>query len=188
MAADIQGRDPKSLWQDQQQETDPVTLEHVHDLARKMDLKARFTPAAMALGLIITGFIFGVVWIGVHDALRRAVVILSVVGVLGVYAIIYRMELPSRDPAEPASADLRRRLQRKLSYRQGGWVLALLPLLPAMLLAGYRVLSSGPSHLLAKTAPFLLVGAALIFLGVRNWLRAGQTRAELQELDELLKR
>ena len=188
MAADTQGHDPKTLWQNQEPETDPVTLEHIHDLSRKLDRKARFTPATLALILIIMGFMFGFAWISVHDPLRRAVVILTAVGALGTCAIIYRMVLPSRDPAEPASAYLRRRLQRKLSYRQGGWVLAWLPLLPAMLLLGYRALNSGPSHLLAKIAPFLFIGALLIITTVRNRLRVSQTRAELRELDELMNR
>ena len=180
--------DPKSLWKNQEPETDPVTLEHIHDLSRKLDRKARFTPAALALILIFVGFMFGFAWISVQDPLRRAVVILTAVGVLGICAIIYRVELPSRDPAEPASAYLRRRLQRKLSFRQGGWVLVWLLLPPAMLLNGYKALNSGPSHLLAKIAPYLFIGALLIFTAVRNRLRVSETRTELQELDELLKR
>jgi hypothetical protein len=187
MAADTQGQDPKALWQDQELETDPVTLEHVHDLARRFDRKTRFTPAVMALGLVFVGFLTGELWTGAHDPLQRVGAILFVVGQLGCYFLIYRIVFPSRDPAAPVSAHLRHRLQRVLSYRQGGWAVVLLPLLPFLLVGGYEALKGGHGPLWSKIAPFLLFGALLVVVAARARTGARQTRTQLQELDELLR-
>src|SRR5580658_59850 len=163
MAADIEGQDPKALWQHQELETDPVTLEHVHSLARKLDRKMRFTPAVMALGLVFVGFLTGELWTGAHDSLHRVSAILFVVGQLGCYILIYRIVFPSRDPAAPLSAHLRHRLQRILIYRQGGWAVVLLPLLPFLLVGGYEALEGGHGPLWLKIAPLVLFGAVLVF-------------------------
>jgi len=188
MTADPPGQDPKTLWQDQEPETDPVTLTHIHDLARRLDRKRRFTPPALGLGLLFIGFTASKVWFGADEPLGRLLAVLIAIGACATYFMVYRVEFPSRDPAEPASAYLRSRLQRKLSYRQGGWVLAVLPMLPVILIAGYRVLSNEHAPLWAKTAPFAIWGASLVFLVVSFKIKARQTRAQLQELDDLLKR
>lgn len=188
MAADPQGHDPRTLWRDQDPETDPVTLEQIHDLARKMDRRTRLTPPVMALSLMFVGAMTGFVWIHAHDLLGRAIAILSAAGCLGCYIQIYRLEFPFRDPAEPSSAHLRRRLQRSLAFRTGGWVLAVLPMAPAVLLGAYRTFHHGAGHFWLKAAPFLIFAAAMAFIGVRNRLNAPKTRARLRELDDLMGR
>jgi len=188
MPADPQGRDPKTLWQDQEPETDPVTLDHVHNLARRVDRKTRFLPLAIGASLLFVGFTAGKVWFGAYDPLQRVTAVLMAIGASATYFIVYRMEFPPRDPAEPVSAYLRSRLQRKLSYRQGGWVWAMLPLLPVILIAGYRAVSNEHGQLWPRIAPFAIWGAAWVFLAVRMRIRARQTRAQLQELDALLER
>jgi hypothetical protein len=188
MAADIQGQDPKALWLDQELEADRVTLERVHDLARKLDRNARFTPAVMALGLVFAGFLTAELWTGAHDWLHHLSAILFVVGQLGCYILIYRIVFPARDPAAPVSAYLRHRLQRMLIYRQGGWAVVLLPLLPFLLVAGYEAVQGGRGSPWLRIAPFVLLGVLLVLFVGR--LRTGErrTRTQLRELDELLRR
>ena len=41
MAADLSGPDPKALWKEQEQETDPMTLEQIHALVRQYDNQDR---------------------------------------------------------------------------------------------------------------------------------------------------
>jgi len=188
MAADPRGHDPKTLWQDQEPETDPVTLEHIHDLARKLDRKTRFTPVVLGLGLVLIGVVCGYAGITAREPLLRVTAILAAAGALGSYAMIYRMAFPSRDPAEPASTYLRRRLLRKLSYQQGGWTLVLLPVLPAILLGAYHALSKTAGHPWVKSAPLLILGAALVVVSVINRIKASHTGNELHEVDELMKR
>jgi hypothetical protein len=189
MPADTHQQDPMRLWQDQEPETDPVTLEQIHDLTRKFDRKTRFVPAIMAFGLVAAGFLTAQLWLAAHDGLRRLSAILFIAGQLGCYFLIYRVVFPPRDPAAPASDHLRHRLQLRLSYRQGGVVVVLLPLLPFLLVAGYEAISRnrhGP--LWATLAPFVLCAAALAFLLVRARIGARQTRAQLEDLEALLKR
>jgi hypothetical protein len=188
MTADHQGQDPKTLWQDQEQETDPVTLEHVHNLSRRLDHKTRFTPAILALGLLFVGLVIGRVWFVARDPLSRTVFILTVVGTFACYYMVYRMQFPSRDPAEPAAAHLRRRVQRELAFARGGWTLAiLLPVLPALLITCFMVLSR-PVPLWLKVFPFVILGVVTVFPAMVFRWKAPKIKARLQELDELLKR
>jgi hypothetical protein len=188
MAADQQRRDPKSLWQDQEPEPDAVTLEHIYELSRRFDRKSRFAPAIMALGLVLAGFLTAQLWIGAHDWLQQVRAILFLAGQLGCYALIYRVAFPSRDPAAPASTHLRRRLQLRLWYQKGGLAIALLPLLPFVLAAGYEVIKDQHRPLWATIAPFVLLAALLAFVSARAAIGARQTRVQLRELDEQLRR
>jgi len=188
MAADIQGQDPKTLWQDQEPETDSVTLDHIHDLSRRLDRKTRLVPAVIALSLIVTGYLAGQLWTVARDLLQHVAAILFVAGELGCFLVIYRSSFPSRDPAMPASAFLRRRLQRRLYYLQGGWALAVLPILPFVLVEVYNILKNGQGSLWAKLAPFVLFVVWVVVVVVWARIGARRTRSQLQELDELLKR
>jgi hypothetical protein len=188
MAADIQGQDPKTLWQDQELETDPVTLDHIHGLARRLDRKTRLTPVVFALSLVATGYLTGQLWMISRDVLQHVAAILFVAGELGCFLVIYRSIFPSRDPAMPASAFLRHRLRRKLYYLQGGWALALLPILPFVLVEAYNIFKNGHGLLWAKLAPFAMFVTLVVVVVVRARIGARKARVELQELNELLKR
>ncbi|HEY5410520.1 MAG TPA: hypothetical protein VIJ94_07320 [Caulobacteraceae bacterium] len=185
MAADPQ--DPKTLWQDQEPEADLVTLEQIHDFARRFDRKTRFTPAGVALCILIVGFITGQMWLGAHDTLHRATTILFAAGQVGCYFLIYRVLFPSRDPAEPVSAYLRRRMVGRLSYLRGGLSVVLLPLAPFVLVGGYQVLSRSDRPLWVKLLPFALMAATMVFVTVRARTGAKKMSAQLRELDELMK-
>jgi hypothetical protein len=188
MATDVHGRGPKALWQDQEPETDPVTLDHIHDLARKMDRKARFTPALIAVSLVITGLLTGRLWTIARDGPQHVAAILFVAGEMGCFLVIYRSIFPSRDPAMPAGAFLRHRLKRTLYYLRGGWALALLPILPFVLVEAYNIFGNGHGPPWAKLAPFVIFAALAVVVALRARIGAREARAELQDLDALLER
>ncbi|MEI9891556.1 MAG: hypothetical protein WDN45_14595 [Caulobacteraceae bacterium] len=60
-----------------------------------------------------------------HDAVMRAWGVFFILGEVGVCVLVYRTVFPQRDPAEPAGAFLRRRLQLRLDYAQGRWLVAI---------------------------------------------------------------
>ena len=188
MAADPQGRDPKTLWRDQEPEADPVTLDQIHDLVRKHDHRARFTQPIMVLGVLGAGFIAGQMWLGAHDTLQRATAILFPAGELGCYLLICRTLFPSRDPAEPISAYLRRRMVMRLSFLQGGLIVVALPLAPFLLAGGYEVMSGWRRPLWVKLTPFAMAAVVIIAMAVTARLGARRLSQQLRELDELMKR
>ena len=165
-----------------------MTLDHIHDLVRKMDRRERFLPAILALALVFVGLMIGRLWMIAHTPLMRVEAVLFLAGELGAIFVIYRASFTPRDPAAPVSAYLRRRLQRKLSYLQGGWTLALLSIAPGMLIAGYVVFVTRHGPLWPRLAPFVLLAALVVFTAVRAGVRAGKIRAQIHELDELLDR
>jgi hypothetical protein len=142
----------------------------------------------MALTLIFVGIMVGQLWFGGHDPLQRVLAILMAIGELACFFMVYRVVFPPRDPAEPASVYLRRRLQRSLSYQQGGWTLAVLPLAPVILIAAYKVLIIQHGPLWPRIAPMLFMAAILVSVAVRTRIKARRTKAQLQELDALLNR
>jgi hypothetical protein len=184
MAADLSVLDPKSLWQDQEREADPVTLEQIHALVRRYDSRIRWSGVTLALGLVAVGAAVSAAWTRAHDPVTT---VLVSGGELTTFYLIFRLVFPVRDPAEPAGAYLRRRLQLRLRHLQGGWVWALLPLLPAILWRVY-VVSRHTQSLPARLAQFAIVGLALIFMAIRTRLRARKVKAQLDELDGLLER
>jgi len=183
MAADFVGPDPKSLWQDLTPDADPVTLDQIHALVRRYDRRARRKGATLALMLVVIGALGAVSWIHRHDPISA---VLFVGGELTACYMIWRMIFPPRDPAEPAVAYLRRRMQLRLAHAQGGWVWALLPLLPVILRTGYLALQRHEAPVLARAAPFAILVAAVAFAAIRARRRARQVKAELRALDALL--
>ncbi len=180
--------DPKTLWQQQEQEIAPVTLDYIHTMSRNLDRKARYKPAIVAVALVAVGVLASLLWRDAHSALQQINVVLFVAGQLGCYFLVYRIAFTARDPAEPAGAYLHRRLARSLSYLGGGVVIALLPLAPFVLVSGYQVLKLGHGPLWPRVLPFVILAGLLAFVFVRASASARRTRAQLRELDDLLKR
>ena len=188
MAAEPHDHDPKTLWQKQEQEIAPVTLEYIHTVSRNLDRKTRYKPALMAVALIAVGVLASLLWRDAHSALQQAAAILFVAGQLGCYFLIYRVMFPSRDPAEPISAYLRRRMARTLAYQRGGLVVVLLPLVPFVLVGGYQIFGLDHGPLWPRVLPFVILAVVLAFVFARASIGARRTQAQLRELDELLKR
>ena len=119
MAAEHPGPDPRTLWREQEQETDAVTLDQIHALVSRYDRKMRFFPLIVAVSLVIVGLIGGHQWAGAHDTLDRVLAVLFILGEAGAFIVGYRMAFPRRDPSERFGAYLRRRLQLKLAHLPG---------------------------------------------------------------------
>jgi hypothetical protein len=190
MAADLSGPDPKALWQDQEHEADPVTLDQIHAMVRRYDRKMRFVPLMIAACLVVVGLLGGSLWVKAHDTLDRVSAILFILGEAGAFILGYRVAFPRRDPTESAGAYLRRRLQLKLANARGGWMVIVTPVLPFLLVSIYRG-SKHPPHgpLLPQIAPVaVLFGAWLAVFLVQRSRAARIGKTELDELEGLMRR
>ena len=188
MTADSSGPDLKTLWLDQEQETDPVTLEQIHALIRKYDRRTRRTILLFPLALLIIGLAAGRRWTSVHDPLDQTLVVASVLGVAAACFITWRTVYPTRDPAEPGGAYLRRRLQRRLTHLKGGWMIALLPLVPTIVLSEYLAFTHAQGSLWVRGLGILPLVAIAAVVPIRTWAGARKVKAELDELDGLMRR
>ena len=188
MAADLSGPDLKTLWKDQEPEAEPMTLERIRFLVRRYDRRTRFTTGAMAAILLLTGLLAGQAWVKTNDLIMRLWAILFVFGEASVCVLVYRIVFPQRDPAEPAGAFLRRRLQIRLGYAQGRWLVAVSPLAPFMVLSVYVQVTTHRGPPWARLSTLVIFVAALIIGGLRSRARIPKLKAEIAELDELLRR
>jgi hypothetical protein len=184
--------DPKSLWLDQEPETDAMTLDQIHALAGRYDRKVRFLPLMIGVCLVGVGLLGGVLWSKMPDTLGRVSAVLFILGEATCFILGYRLAFPRRDPAESAGAYLRRRLQLKLTNAQGGWMVMLAPLLPFLLLTIYRMALHPPAHhgpTLLQFAPVAVLAALwLIVFLIQRGRAARSSKAELEELDALMRR
>ena len=187
MAADSSGPDPKALWKDQEQEADAVTLDQVHAMIRRYERRTQRVIVIFPLLLLIAGIVGGQRWERSHDVLGRAEAVIFILGEVGACFLIWRMLYPMRDAAEPAGAYLRRRLVRRLGYMRGGWMIAVSPILPAVFLGAYLAFKYSPAPLPAKVAPFALFAALMVFAAFRMARGAAKVKAQIEELDRLLK-
>jgi hypothetical protein len=185
MAADAVGPDPKTLWREQEQETDAMTLEQIHALVRRYDSKATRQGIALAVCLVAIGAVGTTAWIRDHDPVTA---ILFFGGELTTIYQVWRMAFPPRDPSEPAGAYLRRRLQLKLAHLQGRWLLVMLPLAPYVLWLGYLMYQRHQTPPMVRLAPFIIIAVGLLFVAARVRRRAPQIKAQIDELDGLLGR
>jgi hypothetical protein len=196
MAADPSGPDPKSLWpkalwQDQEQEPDPVSLEQVHALVRRYDRKMRFVPLMVAVCLVIVGLIGGNLWVTAQDTLDRALAVLFILGEAGAFVIGYRVAFPGRDPAESAAAYLRRRLRMKLAHARGRWMVMLAPVAPFFSLFAYKAATHPPARgpHLPQIAPLaVLVAVWLVAFLIMKRKAEPEAKAQLDELETLMGR
>jgi hypothetical protein len=185
MAADSAGPDPKSLWQDQEQEADPVTLDQIHALMRQYDSKDRRRLLVFAFVILFVGAVGAWIWTVTHDAVLTG---LLVGGELTTVALAYRWSFVERDPAEPAGEYLRRRLRLRLQYLQGRWLLAVLPLVPCLLWMGWLMYERSQLPLERRLAPFVILAFCVVWLIGRVRRRARTVKADLDELNGLLER
>jgi hypothetical protein len=185
MVADPSGPDLKSLWKDQDRDADPVTLEQIHALVRRYDRLSTWRGVYLAFALVVIGAVGSSAWTRAHDPVMA---VLFFGGELTTCYLAYRVTYPFRDPAEPAGAYLRRRLQLRLAYLQGGWAWTALPLLPIMVWGGYGVSQHPHGPFPTRLAPFMLVAVCVVFVAIWARVRARKIKAQLDELDGLLER
>jgi hypothetical protein len=188
MPADPSDLDPKTLWKELDPETDPVTLDKIHRSARKLDLAARLTLFLIPLYLVAFAFFIGIEWPMARDPWLKTAMVLMALGVLLSGGISLRMQVLPRAPGEPAALYLRRRLQQALVSTRDGWRLFVLPLAPGVLLAIFVAYRGGQAPWWAALLAVAMLTAAFAFV---LWLSSAATpklRAQLRELDELLRR
>lgn len=185
MAANLSGPDPKALWRDQEQDADPVTLAQIHALVRRNDNRAKRTGIALAVCLVLIGAVGAQAFFVRHDP---TMAVLFFGGELTTCYLVYRLMFPPRDPAEPAGAYLRRRLQLRLAHLQGGWVWCLLPLAPCIIWVNYVMYQRHEVPLMHRFYPLIIIVLGIGYTAFRARRRARQVKAELEELDKLLKR
>lgn len=186
MAADTVGPDPKALWKQLDVEAESPSLDRIHSLVRRYDSRLRLSVGLMAGLLLMVGLQGGQAWVKAHDPIMRVWAILFVFGEVGVCVLVYRLVFPQRDPAEPAGAFLRRRLQIRLGYAQGRWLLAISPLVPFMALSIYIDLTRRQGPWWARLTTATIFATAIVLSFVRSRVRARKLRAQIQELDQLL--
>ena len=179
-------QDLKALWQGQDQETDPMTLEQIHALVGKYDRKARKAVIVIPLAIAATSVLVGVLWMQSAEVDVRIALALVFAGTLVTYLTAMGMAFPQRDPAESAGAFLRRRLQTQLRKARGGWLLFLAPLVPG--LVACFVVAFRRSHLViwAPMPLVAVVAPGLLYVMVRTRSQARAFRADLDELDRLM--
>jgi hypothetical protein len=183
--------DPKALWLDQEPETDAMTLDQIHSLARRYERKMRFVPLLVGVCLVVVGLIGGDLWSKMHDTLGRASAVLFVLGEATCFILGYRMAFPRRDPAESAGAYLRRRLQLRLANARGGWMMLLTPLLPFLVLTAWNMAGHPPPRgwRLVQFAPVAVLAALWLVVFLIQQRRATRdSKAQLEELDALMRR
>ena len=190
---DPSDQDLKALWAGQEMEADPMTLEQIHGLVRKYDRKMRIALWLILVILLTAGILGGQVWLTHPDPLGRAGAALYLVGMFVSCALIGRVVLAWRDPAEPAGAYLRRRLQRQLANLRGGWVVTLLPIVPGMVVSNLWIFEhrGAPQHhpapLWIRYLPLVALAAVWLFCFAFIARRSLRTvKADLDELDRLM--
>lgn len=188
MAADLSGPDPKALWRDQDEEADPVTLDQIHTMVRRYDLRTRRAILAFPIILMAAAFVSGELWMKARDPLGHALAVVTLLGEAATAYIAWRMLYPARDPTEPAGAYLHRRLLRRLAYLKGRWMLAAAPLIPSIVLAQYFSFTHGRAPLLGRAAPLLILVATIAFIRWRLRGRRRRLEVQIDELEGLMRR
>lgn len=183
---DPAGPDLKSLWQAQDQETDPMTLEQIHALVGSYDRKTRRSAMVAPLATAFSALILGMSWMRAPETDVRIALALCFIGLVVCCMLALRLLLPHRDPAESAGAFLKRRLQFQIRKARGGWLWLLTPLVPG-LVACFVVAFKASSKVAWAPVPLLVVVVAgLAFVTLRTRYQARKLEADLNELDRLM--
>jgi hypothetical protein len=180
--------DLKTLWQAQEQETDPMTLEQIHALVAKYDNKARRSAIVVPMGVAFSAFLIGTRWMQAPDLGTRIALLLYLAGLAVALIMMVKMLYPQRDAAEPAGDYLRRKLVARLRKARGGWLLLFAPIVPSMVVI--FVLQMERSHGLTwlQLAPLAVAAAAVLFCFAQMRAFARKYQADLDELDRLMGR
>ena len=178
--------DLKTLWQAQEQETDPMTLDQIHALVGKYDRITRRVLWVTPLGIAASSVICGALLVRSPDVDVRIALALVFAGTIVTYLMAMRIAFPQRDPAESAGAFLKRRLQAQLRKARGGWLLLLAPLVPGMV-ACFVVAFRRSHEVVWAPIPLLAVLApGLAYVVLRTRSQGRKIKTDLDELDRLM--
>jgi hypothetical protein len=183
----------KALWQGLPQESDPMSLEHIQAISRRLDRNEQRSGLVMLAVAALGFFMLGLVWQNAPDLMMRVTYALNGLGMAGCFAITYRMGRLKRDPTEPGGVFLRRRLEHFLRLSGGRSFVAALPLIPgivALIVVGFIGHEHAPPrpHLtgLQVALNFLpIVLLAAIWLAVLLYYAPRSVRRLRCDLDEL---
>jgi hypothetical protein len=186
--------DLKALWQDQPEETDPMTLEHIQAISRRLDRNELRTMLIMAATGALVFFVAGQQWQRTEDVLWRAMWALWGLGFAGCFVMGQLMIRLRRDPTEPGGVYLRRRIERSLGLASGKNFLILVPFVPwfvSMIMIWFtkpgRMGAPAPQPTPANVAlhwiPVVLLAAAWAL--VMAYFQPRAARRLRRDLDEL---
>jgi hypothetical protein len=178
--------DIETLWLNQPLENNAMTLEEIHTLAAKFEVKARRVLLIAAAGVAVGAVIYSRLWQMSDNTLSRMGVALGYVGLLLCGYLSYLVVFPKRDPAEPAGVYLRRRLQSMLRNSRGGWLLSLAVLLPGAAIQQMAALRTSDGPVWSLLVPPLLFIAVVTFIIFTARRGAGKLKRELDQLNMLL--
>ena len=179
-------QDLRALWQAQEQETDPMTLEQIHALVGKYDRMTRKALWVTPLAIAASSVLCGVLWTQSPDIDVRITLALVFAGTVVTYLMAMRLAFPQRDPAESAGAFLKRRLQAQLRKARGGWLMLLAPLVPG-LVACFVVVFRRSHEVFWAPIPLLAVLApGLLYVILRTRSQGRKIKTDLDELDRLM--
>lgn len=186
--------DLMALWQGQPKETDPMILENIKAISRRLDRSERGGMIIMAVATAVAFFVVGQAWQKVPDPMIRVMFALYALGVLGCIAMIYRAIPRQRDPTEPGGVFLRRRLEQYLRLASGWNLTALLPLAPWLVsLVVVAVLRPLPPHFFGPQLWLRLLPVAVLVVACVGLLlfdrprRLRRLRRDLEELNAAMK-
>lgn len=185
--------DLMALWQGQSQETDPMILDHIRAISRRLDRNEQRGTLIAVAATAFTAFSVGLVWQTTHDSMIRASFVLFALGMAGFLAMYFHTMRLTRDPTEPGGVFLRRRLERDIRLTLGrGNLPMLLPLAPALVCMVVVVATHKPP----ATAPHLtglqlalnflpIVALAALWLGFMFFYVPSYGRRLRRDLDDL---
>ncbi len=188
MAADPSDQVLKTLWQAQEEETDPMTLEQIHAMVEKFDRRTRRAIMAFPLAIAFSTLLIGVSWARAVDTDVRVALALCFAGTLGCAMLAMRLLLLRRDSVESAADFLRRRMHTHLRKAQGGWLLYLAPVVPGMIAVLFVAVRRSHALVWAPLLPLAILAVGLGFVAVRTRFQARKLKADLDELDRLMGR
>ena len=192
-------KDLQALWQAQPQESDPMTLEHIQAISRRLDRQTQWALIMTLLAVAVGFFVIGLGWQSTGDLLTRVTYVLCAAGLVGCAAVTYRVIHLRRDPTEPGGMFLRRRLESNLSMSRGqGMWLILLPMAPGFatlcaLTARNAARNPHPHHftgpqLALNLLPLVLLAAAwCVTLLIIQPRAIRRLRRDLDELNAAMK-
>ena len=185
--------DIQALWQGQPQEADPMTLEHIQAISRRLDRNEQRRMLIMAATGALVFFIAGQQWQRTEDTLMRTMWALWGLGYAGCMVVFHLMMRLRRDPIEPGGVFLRRRIERSLGLASGRNLLGLLPMIPwfvAMMAIWFtepgrmpHTPQPTPEKLALNWIPVLVLAA--LWLGVMMYFQPRAIRRLRRDLDDL---
>jgi hypothetical protein len=186
--------DLKALWQGQPKESDPMSLEHIQAISRRLDRSDQRTTLVMFVTSVVVFFIAGQQWQRAEDVPTRMMWVLWGLGFAGCMVVSHLLMRLRRDPTEPGGVFLRRRLERSLGLARGRNFLVLLPILPWFIwMVVIGVVKHGqmapqlqhltPTQVALNWVPVVLLAA--IWVGVMVFHQPRVIRRLSHDLDDL---